>query len=203
MYDEITNIPLIVRLPPGPDVRPAVTPSLASHVDLLPTMLDLAGIDRPPSLHGTSLVPVLRDPHATVGDHALISFTRFAINHDDWGEFYPIRCAVGERYKLAVNLFERDELYDLQTDPCETTNLIDEPEHAQARDCLHDALLAEMDRIRDPFRSFRWGDRPWRSVRQAFYHGGARRARPAGFPFQPSSIEADGVRTRSAGRPSG
>ena len=192
MYQEITNVPLIARLPGGP--RGAVSGSLASHVDLLPTMLDLAGIERPDALHGASLAPVLRDPTAQVRNSVLVSFTRFAINHDDWGEFYPIRCAVGERYKLAVNLFERDELYDLQADPYETTNLIDDPEHAPARDRLHDALLAEMDRIRDPFRSFRWGDRPWRSVRHAFYHGGTRRARPAGFPFQAVSIEADGAK---------
>jgi len=125
----------------------------------------------------------------------LISFTRFAINHDDWGEFYPIRCIVDGRHKLAINLFETDELYDLTADPYEMHNLIDDPEHAAARDRLHDALLAEMDRIRDPFRSFRWGDRPWRSVRQAFYHGGARRGRPGGFPFEATSIEADGARS--------
>jgi uncharacterized sulfatase len=195
MYQEITNIPLIVRLPGGPEG--AVSHSLASHVDLIPTVLDLAGVERPPSLHGTSLLPVLRDPSARVRDHALVSFTRFAINHDDWGEFYPIRCAVGERYKLAINLFERDELYDLEADPYETTNLIDDPNHAAARDRLHDALLAEMDAIRDPFRSFRWGDRPWRTVRHAFYHGGTRRPRPAGFPFQAVSVEADGVRSKS------
>ncbi|MBN1657235.1 MAG: sulfatase-like hydrolase/transferase [Anaerolineae bacterium] len=191
MYQEITNIPLIVHIPGGP--RGAVSHSLASHVDLIPTMLDLTGIERPPALHGTSLVPILRDPDVSVQDSVMVSFTRFAINHDDWGEFYPIRCLVGDRYKLAVNLFETDELYDLQTDPYEMTNLIDHPEHAATRDRLHDALLAEMDRIRDPFRSFRWGDRRWRSVRHAFYHGGERRGRPAGFPFQMASIEADGT----------
>jgi uncharacterized sulfatase len=193
MYEEITNIPFIVRAPGGP--RGVVSHALASHVDLIPTMLELAGIERPPSLHGTSLVPVLGNPNVAVRDHAMISFTRFAINHDDWGEFYPIRCVAGERYKLAINLFERDELYDLQADPYETANLIDDPAHAAARDRMHDALLDEMDRIRDPFRSFRWGDRPWRSVRHAFYHGGTRRPRPAGFPFQSASIEADGRRT--------
>ena len=55
---------------------------------------------------------------------------------------------------------DSDELYDLETDPLEKKNLIDDPALAVARDRLHDWLLAEMDRIRDPFRSFRWGDRP-------------------------------------------
>jgi uncharacterized sulfatase len=194
MYQEICNVPLIVRVPDGP--RGAVSNSLVSHLDLMPTMLDMAGIERPDSLHGVSIAPVLSDPQAVVRHDAMVSFTRFAINHDDWGEFYPIRCLVDERYKLAINLFETDELYDLVADPYEMTNLIDDPEHAQARDRLHDSLLSEMDGIRDPFRSFRWGDRRWRSVRRAFYHGGARRGRPEGFPFQSTSIEAD--RTRSA-----
>jgi uncharacterized sulfatase len=140
-------------------------------------------------LHGVSQVPVLEDPAQTARDTAMISFSRFAINLDDVGEFYPIRCMTDGRYKLAINLFETDELYDLVSDPNEKRNLIRDPQHAQARDRLHDAILDEMDRIRDPFRSFRWGDRPWRSVRKAFYLGGSRRKSPVGFPFQPTSIK--------------
>ena len=48
-------------------------------------------------------------------------------------------------------------------------NRIQDPACAAERDRLHDALLAEMDRIRDPFRSFRWGDRAWRSVRLSMF----------------------------------
>ena len=43
-----------------------------------------------------------------------------------------------------------------------------------------------MDRIRDPFRSFRWGHRDWRQVREEFYSGPGRN-RPQGFPFQADS----------------
>ena len=191
MYEEICNVPFIVRVPGGPSG--AVSDALASHLDVIPTMLHLAGIERPEWLQGTSLLPVLHDPTASVRDSVMISFTRFAINHDDYGEFYPIRCVVDERHKLAINLFETDELYDLGTDPYEMHNLIDAEAHAEARDRLHDRLLAEMNRIRDPFRSFRWADRAWRSVGRAFYYGGERRNRPGGFPFQPTSvINADG-----------
>jgi arylsulfatase A-like enzyme len=190
MYEETCNVPFIVRVPGGPGG--AVTHSLASHLDIMPTMLDLAGIGGPDCLHGISLVPVLSEPSTKVREQVAISFTRFAINHDDWGEFYPIRCVVDERHKLAINLFETDELYDLSADPYEMDNRIEDPQYAAARDRLHDMLLSEMDRIRDPFRSFRWGDRPWRSVRRAFYHGGERRNRPGGFPFQATLIEADG-----------
>jgi len=181
------DIPLIIRAPGGP--RGAVSDSVVSHVDILPTMLDLAGCDCPPSLQGVSLAPVLADPTARPRDLALINFHRFAINHDKFGEFYPIRCVTDGRYKLAVNLFETDEFYDLAEDPCEMTNRIDSAACADIRDRLHDALLAEMDRIRDPFRSFRWGDRAWRSVREAFYVTGTDRPSPQGFPFQPAALD--------------
>ncbi|HUV07676.1 MAG TPA: sulfatase-like hydrolase/transferase [Spirochaetia bacterium] len=193
MYEEICRVPFIVRLPGG--LEDKTTSSLVCHMDIIPTMLDLAGVEAPEALSGTSLVPLLHDPDKGVREYAMISFQRFAINQDSEGEFYPIRCVTDGRYKLTVNLLDSDEFYDLETDPLEIKNLIDDPGLAEVRDRLHDWLLAEMDRIRDPFRSFRWGDRPWRSVRKQFYFGGESRSRPAGFPFQPGSIEPDGTRS--------
>ena len=59
-----------------------------------------------------------------------LQFNRFGIYHDGYGAFYPIRCAVDGRYKLAINLNDRDEFYDLENDPQEMTNLIDDPAYA-------------------------------------------------------------------------
>jgi uncharacterized sulfatase len=184
MYEETCNIPLIIRSPGG--ARGAVSNALISHVDLLPTMLDLAGIEQPEVLNGRSMAHLLSNPSARGNDCVLLNFHRFAINHDNFGEFYPIRCVTDGRYKLIINLFETDELYDLRDDPYEMKNRLDDRRLAAERDRLHDWLLTEMDRIRDPFRSFRWGHRPWRQVREEFYIGGRQRARPKGFPFQPA-----------------
>ncbi len=187
MYDETCNIPFIVRLPGGPVGQVSAAP--ISHVDILPTLIDYAGQESPEVLNGVSLRPVLENPDATVRDAALVNFHRFAINHDNYGEFYPIRSATDGRRKLIINLFETDEFYDLESDPYEMHNIINDGEAAPDRDRLHDWLLDEMDRIRDTFRSFRWGDRSWRSVRKAFYWGGDARKRPAGFPFQSGSTD--------------
>ncbi len=70
------------------------------------------------------------------------------------------------------------------------TNIIDDAQAVPDRDRLHDWLLDEMDRIRDPFRSWHWGSRPWRQVRKPFYRGGTNRNMPQGFPFQATSIDA-------------
>ena len=192
MYQESTNIPFIVRLPGG--AQGAVAEGVVSHLDIIPTMLELAGIDIPASMHGVSILPMLRKPQARVHEFVMSNFHRFSINFDVFGSFYPIRCANGERYKLAINLFDTDELYDLKNDPFEMTNLIDNAEHAIERDRMHDWILAEMDRIRDPYRNYQWGKRTWRTVQDMSYlkRPLAFKNLPNGFPFQAECIHADG-----------
>ena len=73
------------------------------------------------------LAPTLRDPQTSAREAALVSFHRFAINHDSFGEFYPIRCWTDGRHKLAINLLESDEFYDLARDPYEMDNRILDP----------------------------------------------------------------------------
>lgn len=199
MYQETINIPFIARLPGG--ANGAVSQSLVSHLDIIPTILDLAGVEAPASLHGQSILPVLKDPEARVHDCVMTNFHRFSINFDLFGSFYPIRCATGERYKLVLNLLDTDELYDLDNDPYELVNLIDDPAHAEARDRMHDWILAEMDRIRDPYRTYHWGKRAWRDVQDMFYVKSpfAFQNLPNGFPFERACIHADGSYTNKGG----
>lgn len=65
------------------------------------------------------------------------------------------------RYKLVVNLLDSDEFYDLQEDPYELKNLINAPAVKADRDRMHQALLDQMQRTRDPLRSSGWAFRPW------------------------------------------
>jgi len=183
MYDEITRIPLIVRMPGG---APAgrVERTLASHADLLPTMLELAGADVPDLLSGESLAPLLRGDEADADRSVVIEFDRFDVDNDAVGEFLPIRCIVRGDYKLVINLLDTvDELYHMADDPAEVVNLIGDPAHAEARDRLHDELLAWMDRTSDPFRGPCWANRPWRDIefRDGFRGGKFRPRKPDGY----------------------
>lgn len=68
LYDSGIKTPLIVV---GPGVESGQrTASLASTIDLAPTFLELSGLPVPETVQGVSLVPVLRDPAATVRDFA-------------------------------------------------------------------------------------------------------------------------------------
>jgi uncharacterized sulfatase len=159
-YDEITRIPLIIAgggVPAG-----AVDASPVSHINLTPTILDLMGAAMPPVLEGKSLVPEIADPSVRVNDHVFIEFGRYEVDHDGFGGFQPMRAAFDGRHKLTVNLLSSDELYDIEADPGEMRNLIDEAGCRNVRDRLHDVLLNHMNETRDPFRGYYWERRPWR-----------------------------------------
>jgi len=162
MYEEITRVPFIVRwpgvIPPG-----SVSANLVTHIDVLPTVLSASGEGTlSPQLHGRSMLPMLHDLSRPTNAEIFVEFGRYEIDHDGFGGFQPIRCIRDPRYKLVINLLCHDELYDLQSDPGEMTNLIESSAHATLRDRLHDKLIDWMNRTRDPFRGYYWLRRPWR-----------------------------------------
>jgi uncharacterized sulfatase len=162
MYEEITRIPFIVRWP-GSAPEGAVAPGIASHIDVVPTVMDFMGLPIPRLLEGRSVLDTFRDPSARENDAIFMEFNRYEIDHDGFGGFQPIRAVFDGRHKLVVNLLSSDELYDLEEDPGEITNLIDSEARAAVRDRLHDRLLEWMNGTRDPFRGYYWERRPWRA----------------------------------------
>jgi uncharacterized sulfatase len=189
MYEEVARVPLIVRWP-GRAPPGAVAPHPVSHIHLVPTFLDFFGIEPPPLLHGSSLLPVVHQPGRRCFEQVFIEFNRFEVDHDGFGAFAPIRCAFDGRYKLAVNLLDTDELYDLAEDPAELVNCIDDARLAGVRARLHDALLEWMNQTRDPLRGPHWGRRTWRDLGGATW-GGPTRPRPFDPEFQPPTLLYD------------
>jgi len=55
-YDGVINVPLLIRVP---GMAPAVQDALVSHVDIVPTVLDLVGATEPANIDGVSLVPLM------------------------------------------------------------------------------------------------------------------------------------------------
>lgn len=116
LYEELTHVPLLIRLP-GQKGR---IPSLVRTVDLLPTLLELLGLKPEPALseqlQGTSLLPLLRGQELKLDgvaetDYLLRSFKRAIKSSDGW--------------KLIVSMdSEERELYNLREDPGEKHNLI-------------------------------------------------------------------------------
>jgi arylsulfatase A-like enzyme len=98
--------------------------SLAAHIDLFPTLVELAGgsMPTPELLDGRSLVPLLHDPNAGWPDRYLFTHVgRWELGQVDKAKFRS--CAVRSHQFRFVN---NAELYDLSNDPAETTNVINQ-----------------------------------------------------------------------------
>ncbi|MES2981043.1 MAG: sulfatase [Verrucomicrobiota bacterium] len=88
-YDSGMKTPLIIWKPGS--IQPARTNSLTSAIDFAPTFLELAGINPSPTIQGVSLVPILKDPKATVRDFAfsernwhVYSAHERSVRYGDW-----------------------------------------------------------------------------------------------------------------------
>ncbi|MBA4150113.1 MAG: sulfatase [Verrucomicrobia bacterium] len=122
-YEEANRIPFIIAAP-GVTKKGSHSSALTETVDIYPTLCELAGLPKPnvpQQLDGTSLLPVLRKPKATVKDHVLHVFPR--------GPRLG-RAIRTERYRLVewklvgAPAESADlELYDYKKDPGETKNL--------------------------------------------------------------------------------
>jgi choline-sulfatase len=114
IYESTTHVPFIVRTPWGLRGRNA-TP--ASGVDLMPTVLDLAGLPPEPGIDGRSLARAVVDPAADLGG-AAYSETYFPRYHFGWQHLRSLRDA---RYTFVDA--PTPELYDRGTDAGEQANV--------------------------------------------------------------------------------
>ncbi len=149
-YEETHRIPMAAR---WPGVIPAgsVTGELVHLHDWAHTFTAAAGAPPLPYPDGKDLTPLLRDPAAYRGpDHIMDVYYG--------GEFlYTQRIAIGRRYKYVFNGFDRDEFYDLERDPGEVHNALDDPAYADAVTETRDALWELMLRHDDPYVGHRYG----------------------------------------------
>ncbi len=124
-------------LPAGKDID-----RLAAHIDLFPTFAELAGGPLPDKqVEGRSLVPLLEDPQAPWPDRYLFVHVGRWPKGENPDKFKYRRCAVrNSRFRLVNN----GELYDIQADPGETTNVIDKyPEVVRKMRAAYDRWWAE------------------------------------------------------------
>ena len=113
LYDSTLHIPMIARLPGGARKGSSIDEQVSS-VDVMPTLLDLAGLSVP-AVDGSSLKSALQTGAAT--DHDAFSETDYPIRFG-WAPLRSIRQG-GAKYIEAP----RPEYYDLKADPRELTNL--------------------------------------------------------------------------------
>ncbi|MEG0179337.1 MAG: sulfatase-like hydrolase/transferase [Oscillospiraceae bacterium] len=156
-YKEVANIPLIIK-----GKAKGVVNAPASHIDIVPTVLDYMGVQLPKLLEGKSMLPQLDKPEMAINHEVFTEFTRYEVDHDGFGGLQIMRAVTDGRYKLVLHLMDTDEMYDMLNDSAEIHNLINDVSVSAIRDTLHNALIEHMNTTRDLFRGYQWLCRPWR-----------------------------------------
>ena len=175
LYDRGIGVMLIMR-GPGGFTGGRIADGLVSHLDVYPTICELAGVEPPAWLQGTSLMPLVRGETAAVRDEVFAEMTYHAA-------YQPLRALRTERWKYIRRFDDYDhpvlancddsaskallvdngwgeqtvpeeQLFDLLLDPNETRDLSASPEHRGTLTDLRARLLGWMEETEDPLL---WG----------------------------------------------
>ncbi|WP_083450194.1 sulfatase family protein [Luteipulveratus mongoliensis] len=171
LYDPGLEVALLVRVPGRPAWVGRRVPDMVSHLDVVPTLLDLVGQPVPTDVEGQTLTQVVESSRPT---------SRFTFGHLSHHTYFdPKRSVRSATHKLVANFANAPkvmdptqswvhrsrpvdlagstvgtspafELYDLVADPLELTNLASEPATAAIGNDLATELLAWMRRVDDP-----------------------------------------------------
>jgi arylsulfatase len=128
-YQGGTRVPGFFRWP-GTLTGGVDVDKLCAHIDLFPTLAELAGAEIPAGikLDGRSLLPLLKNPQAEWPDRYVF------VHKGRWpkGKAAESKYADGAVRNSRFRLVNNKELYDIKADPGETTNVIDQHPRAVA-----------------------------------------------------------------------
>jgi len=143
-YEDAYRIPMVIRWP-GHALAGQKCDRLVSSHDLAHTYVDAGGAAPLPFSDGLSLLRLMENPGRTDWrDQLLCAFYG--------GEFlYTQRIAVTRRFKYVFNGFDFDEFYDLEKDPHEMHNAIEDPAYRTEVDDMRARLYEMMTRFGDPY----------------------------------------------------
>jgi arylsulfatase A-like enzyme len=129
------HVPCVIA---GPGIPKGRSDALVYLMDLFPTLCDFGGAKVPAGVEGKSIAPILAGKATKVRDVLYTAYRdcQRAVRDDRWKLI---------RYPLV----DKTQLFDLQSDPHELTNLADKPEHAAKVAEMTALLKKEMERYGD------------------------------------------------------
>ncbi len=148
MYDHSIRVPTCIVWPGVTKAGQRVERTI-SFLDYYPTLCGIAGarLPRGETIRGRDFAPLLRGDKGVAWDDDL--FAQYSTKHQSRTHMRMLRT---KRWKLVKDYLnpKRDEFYDLQNDPDETTNLISKVDHAATIALMSAELVLKMDEIDDP-----------------------------------------------------
>ncbi|MGQ7871015.1 sulfatase [Sunxiuqinia sp. sy24] len=118
LHEESVRVPLIIKVP---GKKPAVCNSFAELIDLYPTAAELVGLEYSEHIQGKSLVKTLDNPQISVRDMA------FSVTQG--GKSFLLRTNKWAFIQYNEDASAGSELYDMENDPKQYTNLAEHPDY--------------------------------------------------------------------------
>ncbi len=137
LHDESARVPLIISVP---GKKPGVSDSLVELLDLYPTTAKLCGLEVPARLQGKDISPILDDPQARLHD------TVFSVANSSKGLMLRDERWVFIQY--GEDAGRGIELYDMQTDPRQFTNLAQSLDHVSRVEEWKEKITAKLAAVR-------------------------------------------------------
>ena len=138
LYDHSLRVPLIMSGPGVP--RGKKSDAFCYLLDIYPTLCDLIDVPIPDSVEGKSLLPAMGDAEEVIRDTMFFAYKELH------------RAIRDRRHKLIEYVVEgkrTTQLFDIQADPRELTNLADDPGSASHLERLRRGLLRWRDELDD------------------------------------------------------
>jgi arylsulfatase A-like enzyme len=151
-YEESMRVPMLAWAP-GLIAAGRRIPGMVRNIDVAPTILDLAGAPAPAGMDGRSFLPLLRGSATEAPVELLYEYY--------WEDAFPHTPTVfalrEARWKFIYyhGVWDRPELFDLEADPAERRNLVDDPAQAERVSRMRNrlfSLLAETGGMQIPLR---------------------------------------------------
>ncbi len=136
LHEESALVPLIISVPGR---KPAVCSSFVELLDLYPAVSSLCGLNVPARIQGKDISPLLDDPSHQVRDAAFcVNGRGFLLREEKWAYIQ-----YGEDAKKGV------ELFNMENDPNQYTNLADQPGFEKVVSRFKDKLASKLKTVRD------------------------------------------------------
>jgi arylsulfatase A-like enzyme len=140
-YDELSRVPLFIRLPDGIEAKKQVD-AFTNMPDIAPTILSFLGVETPPMMHGKNLLPVMRGEEKGM-EFAISGFHvgKWSIRNHKWSchkvsdiEWPGMQTREMPKIKPELYMYDPNYVppepknYELEKDQAETENIVDKEE---------------------------------------------------------------------------
>ena len=138
MYEESLKMPFVIRYP-GQIEAGTVVSDIVSNIDFAPTLLEMAGVSIPEKVQGNSFFKILKGQASNDWRQSMY------YHYYEYPYYHRVQPHYGirnQRFKLIHFYYNIDtwEFYDLENDPSEMNNLINNPAHASTISSLKSEL---------------------------------------------------------------